>query len=410
MKRNPLTAVSLFSGCGGFCEGIELAGYRIVTALEKDRYACQTYRFNFPNVPLIEGDIREFLIPELAKKQLGTNISKVDLVFGGPPCQGYSQIGTRSLEDERNYLYKEFIRVLTVLQPTIFLMENVPNVLGLNKGHFKDLILSAFKAAGYTNTTFVRVLASQYGVPQERKRVFFVGVHDRYLAPDNLQQFIFERLEEQVQTTPVTVWEAISDLPANVVPSGNTMAYPVAVFSEYQKSMRLDCASPSYSLSAKLKKGIGHFEGVELHNHHTKEIQERRLALIKMLAPGKKGDSLPKSVWSGLRPEKWRRLHPDLPAYTLLANMHRDLSEFVHPKFNRWITVREAARLQSFHDGFVFVGSEWQQLKQIGNAVPPLLGQALGNAVARLHEVLTSRVKAVRVSNYATQTVLPFSS
>lgn len=411
MKRNSLTAVSLFSGCGGFCEGIELAGYRIATAIEKDHYACETYRFNFPDVPLIEGDIREFLIQERsAQKHLATSNGKVDLVFGGPPCQGYSQIGTRSLEDERNYLYKEFIRILTVLQPNFFLMENVPNVLVLNKGHFKDLILSAFKAAGYANTTYVRVLASQHGVPQERKRVFFIGVHDRYQVPFDLQQFILAQLEEQSQKALVTVWEAISDLPTNVVPSGYTMEYPTSVSSEYQKIMRLDCSYPPYPLLAKMKKGIRHFEGVQLHNHHTKEIQERRLALIQMLAPGKKGNSLPKSVWDGLRPEKWRRLHPDLPAYTLLANMHRDLSEFVHPTLNRWITVREAARLQSFHDGFVFVGSEWQQLKQIGNAVPPLLGKALGNAVVSLHEVIVSKAKPAYASKYAVQAILPFSN
>jgi DNA (cytosine-5)-methyltransferase 1 len=115
---------------------------------------------------------------------------------------------------------------------------------------------------------------------------------------------------------------------------------------------------------------------VELHNHHTKEIQEKRKALIAQLAPGAKADSLPKSVWDGARPEKWRRLHPDLPSYTILAQMHRDLSEWVHPRLERWITVREAARLQSFHDGFVFRSSEWQMLKQIGNAVPPLLAYA----------------------------------
>ena len=105
-----------------------------------------------------------------------------------------------------------------------------------------------------------------------------------------------------------------------------------------------------------------------LHNHHTKEIQQRRRDLIALLQPGAKADSLPKEVWNGARPEKWRRLDPDRPAYTILAQMHRDLSEWVHPYYQRWITVREAARLQSFHDGFVFQTSEWQMLKQVGNA------------------------------------------
>src|SRR5439155_24985848 len=117
-----------------------------------------------------------------------------------------------------------------------------------------------------------------------------------------------------------------------------------------------------------------------------KEIQARRLDLISKLKPGLKADSLPPETWNGLRPEKWRRLHPDRPAYTILAQMHRDLSEWVHPSFDRWITVREAARLQSFHDGFVFKSSEWQMLKQIGNAVPPLLGRVAGLVALRALE------------------------
>jgi DNA (cytosine-5)-methyltransferase 1 len=106
-------------------------------------------------------------------------------------------------------------------------------------------------------------------------------------------------------------------------------------------------------------------------------MQERRRHLISFLKPGAKADTLPLEIWNGARPEKWRRLHPDKPAYTILAQMHRDMSEWVHPNYERWITVREAARLQSFHDGFVFQSSEWQMLKQIGNAVPPLLGRAV---------------------------------
>jgi DNA (cytosine-5)-methyltransferase 1 len=189
---------------------------------------------------------------------------------------------------------------------------------------------------------------------------------------------------------PVTVWEAIGDLPASVVPSGHTLPYSLDCISAFQRLMRVDLNEAFYTTQYKMQRGIQHYLNVELHNHHTKEIQERRLALISLLKPGKKANSLPESVWNGKRAEKWRRLHPDLPAYTLLANMHRDLSEFVHPYHNRWITVREAARLQSFHDGFVFVGSEWQQLKQIGNAVPPLLGRAIGIVARNIIHILES--------------------
>ncbi|MDQ3834139.1 MAG: DNA cytosine methyltransferase [Actinomycetota bacterium] len=336
-------------------------------------------------------------------------MENVDLVFGGPPCQGYSQIGTRTLEDKRNNLYLQFARILKVLQPPVFLMENVPNVLLLNKGYYKDLVLAELQQAGYSNTTFLKILASDFSVPQDRKRVFFIGVHDSFRFPYDLAQFVAGVLDELKVREPVTVWDAISDLPAEVVPSGETMPYPTGGSSAYQRAMRLDYDSPVYSCATKMKCGISRTGAVKLHNHHTKEIQERRLKLISLLKPGKKANSLPESVWKGARPEKWRRLHPGKPTYTLLANMHRDLSEFVHPSLNRWITVREAARLQSFHDGFVLVGSEWQQLKQVGNAVPPLLGRAMGTvAMSLLDSIAASGTTSHQVKR-PLQTVLPFS-
>jgi site-specific DNA-cytosine methylase len=126
----------------------------------------------------------------------------------------------------------------------------------------------------------------------------------------------------------------------------------------------------------------------ELSETTLRSFQDRRKKLIAFLKPGAKADSLPPKVWNGARPEKWRRLHPDRPAYTILAQMHRDLSEWVHPDHQRWITVREAARLQSFHDGFIFKTSEWQMLKQIGNTVPPLLARAPASATEGVLERL----------------------
>lgn len=372
-----MRALSLFSGCGGLCEGIEMAGFEVVCAVENDKFAAETYRFNFPKTYLYEGDIKNFLAPEPEEHIEKYNITNIDLVFGGPPCQGYSQIGTRCSKDQRNFLFKEFARVIEIINPKIFIMENVPNLLLLNKGFFKDLILEKFKEIGYKRVSISKVYASDYGVPQERCRVFFVGLRDDCDFEGELSEFVSNKFENLKIEKPVTVWEAISDLPKNVVPSGEAMKYNYSCESDYQKLMKLGGRKDPLN-AHKYCRGIRHWDEVKLHNHHTKEIQERRLSLIKMLEPGKKADSLPKSIWNGKRPEKWRRLHPDKPAYTLLANMHRDLSEFVHPTLDRWITVREAARLQSFHDGFVFVTSEWQQLKQIGNAVPPLLGKAVG--------------------------------
>ncbi|MBN9051565.1 MAG: DNA cytosine methyltransferase [Rhizobiales bacterium] len=374
-----LTAVSLFAGCGGFCEGIELAGFKIKCAVELDRFAAETYRHNFPKTPLFEGDVATFLNTRGADHVKQYGLANVDLVFGGPPCQGYSQIGTRDLHDPRNRLFEEFARVVATLKPKLFLMENVPNLLLLNKGHFRDLILEEFARIGYRNTTYLKVTASDFGVPQVRQRVVFVGIRDGLALDGELREFCQGLLNTRKRSEPFTVKDAISDLPSSVVPSGEVMPYPNKgrALSEFQKMMRLDTHAAPYRLAAKWRRGHGKEKPV-LHNHHTKEILERRAHLISFLKPGEKADSLPKRIWNGKRPEKWRRLHPDLPSYTILAQMHRDLSEWVHPRLSRWITVREAARLQSFHDGFVFVGSEWQQLKQIGNAVPPLLAYALG--------------------------------
>lgn len=384
-KVKMLKAVSLFSGCGGFCEGVELANFGVTCAVELDKYAALTYRHNFPKTPLYEGNITSFLNTPGEDHVKRYKLSGVDMVFGGPPCQGYSQIGTRNLDDERNHLYLEYARVVEVLRPRVFLMENVPNLLLMSKGHFRDLILATFAQLGYRNTTFLKVSAADYGVPQLRQRVFFIGTRDDLEFDLDLRTFCQSTLETIAVSRAWTVDEALSDLPDAVVHSGETMPYPTKkALSAFQKMMRLDTNHGPYTQKVKRERGIGNGK-VVLHNQHTKEIQARRAHLISLLKQGEKADSLPKEIWNGKRPEKWRRLHPSLPSYTILAQMHRDLSEWVHPHLNRWITVREAARLQSFHDGFVFVGSEWQQLKQIGNAVPPLLGYAMAQTA---HAVL----------------------
>jgi DNA (cytosine-5)-methyltransferase 1 len=378
------TAVSLFSGCGGFCEGARLAGFDVKAAVEVDRFAVETYRQNFPEVPLFEGDIADFLNSSAGwraqtRQFPGVKRGAVDLVFGGPPCQGYSQIGTRNLDDPRNSLYQQFARIVEQLRPPIFVMENVPNMLLLSKGVFRDAALRHFAKIGYANAAVRVVVASDYGVPQVRKRAMFLGVRDDVDFEFDAGDWIDGSLMRERRPTP-TVRQAIGDLPEDVGIPGETLPYPrTRRVSAILDELRLDRDGEFYSADEKRRRS----GGLILHNHHTKEIQERRRRLIAHLAPGAKGDTLPPRIWDGLRPEKWRRLHPDKPAYTILAQMHRDLSEWVHPDYERWITVREAARLQSFHDGFVFRSSEWQMLKQIGNAVPPLLGRAMLAVAAR---------------------------
>lgn len=376
-------AVSLFSGCGGFCEGVRLAGFDVKAAVEFDRFAVETYRHNFPEVPLFASDIHGFLNEnslewrEEESRFGDVKRGNIDLLFGGPPCQGYSQIGTRILDDPRNDLYRQYVRVLNTLRPRVFLMENVPNMLLLAKGRFKREVLEAFAEVGYSNCGVTVVNAAQYGVPQLRKRAIFFGVHDNDELGMDAHTFLEAALDEQ-KKTEMTVSHAIGDLPERTAIHYEDLPYPATQASnEILNELRLDRDGRWYSGAYKQRIAGGQ---LRLHNHHTKEIQKRRRDLIALLEPGEKADSLPRHVWDGARPEKWRRLHPDKSAYTILAQMHRDLSEWVHPKHQRWITVREAARLQSFHDGFIFKSSEWQMLKQIGNAVPPMLARALASA------------------------------
>jgi DNA (cytosine-5)-methyltransferase 1 len=390
-------AVSLFSGCGGFCEGVRLAGFDVKGAVEHDRFAVETYKHNFPEVPLFPEDIHFFLDSgsekwEAAASQFSDlKPGNIDLLFGGPPCQGYSQIGTRILDDPRNELYLQYVRILRALRPRVFLMENVPNMLLLSKGRFKNQALEAFAAAGYGNSGATVVAATDYGVPQLRRRAIFFGVRDGERLDMDAISFLGQALAGQKQQV-MNVWQAIKDLPEHTAVHYEELPYPATDDSnDILNEMRLDRNGRWYTAEYKQRRAAGL---QLLHNHHTKEIQDKRKRLIAHLTAGAKADSLPVDIWNGARPEKWRRLHPDKPAYTILAQMHRDLSEWVHPNHQRWITVREAARLQSFHDGFIFKSSEWQMLKQIGNAVPPLLARALAAAAEDTLDYLNGDVSS----------------
>lgn len=379
------TAVSLFSGAGGFCEGIRLAGWETLCAVELDHQACLTHAANFPGVALFRGDIGSFLrdsqpgVP--SPDDLGAN--EIDLVFGGPPCQGFSQIGPRKRDDPRNLLFEEFARVVSFLRPRALVMENVPNMLAMENGHFGRRIVDAFRDAGYARTAIVRAVASDFGVPQRRRRVFLFGLRDGLPLRGNLDENVLALIDGERTGRPVTVREALCDLPEAVSADDQPLPYPAESSegcSDYQQLVRLGSDHELLSAAQK-RRNLGE---ELLHNHHTKGVQARRMKILASLEPGATGKSLPPELWNGVRGHKWRRLHPDKPAYTILAQMHRDLSEWIHPTHDRWITVREAARLQSFHDGFVFRGSECQQLKQVGNAVPPLMALAVGRAVQGL--------------------------
>ncbi|MGX1348242.1 DNA (cytosine-5)-methyltransferase 1 [Bradyrhizobium elkanii] len=390
-------AVSLFAGAGGFCEGVRLAGFKVVCAVESDTDACKTHAANFDDVAIFEGDIRCFLREERKGVPNKNKLIErgVDLVYGGPPCQGFSIIGPRDHDDPRNDLYKEFVRVVRELKPSIFVMENVPNMVAMKEGLFKTKILRAFRRAGYKRIALLPLISSDFGVPQHRHRVFIFGLRDDLPLGGDLQQKLSKLIKEELAPQQVTVNDAISDLPSWVSTKNRPLKYPSKskrTLSDYQRLMRLDCSTAI--LSSKTKRSA--IEEDRLHNHHTKGMEARRKKIIRQIRPGGTGAKLSKKLWKGIRGHKWRRLDPMQPSYTILAQMHRDMSEWIHPKHQRWITVREAARLQSFHDGFVFAGSECQQLKQVGNAVPPLLARAVGRTAKRLLRSVSAYARSRR--------------
>lgn len=206
-----IKALSLFCGAGGFCEGARLAGWQVVSAVESDAQACTTHSANFPDVNLYRGDIGDFL--KGRSRTHGFRSEPIDIVYGGPPCQGFSQIGPRKLADPRNALYKEFVRICRTVKARAFVMENVPNMVAMKNGYFKSRILSAFAAAGYHRTAVVPVLASDFGVPQERRRVFIFGIRDGLKFKGDYARAAAWLLDTQKTHAVVTVREALSDLP-----------------------------------------------------------------------------------------------------------------------------------------------------------------------------------------------------
>jgi DNA (cytosine-5)-methyltransferase 1 len=298
-KRKP-NAISLFSGAGGFCEGVRLAGFRVACAVEADDAACRTHEANFHDVALFEGDICRFLRDKMegipSRKQLTEQ--GIDLVYGGPPCQGFSQIGPRQLNDPRNRLYKEFVRVVRALRPSAFIMENVPNMLAMENGHFRAKILSAFRRAGYSRIAVVPLLASDFGVPQHRRRVFVFGLKDGLDFEQDLAEAVEALVTKQKVQRAVTVREAISDLPARTSQEDKPISYPAwrrRKYSAFQRLMRLDCDTSL--LPSALKRANVHPD--ILHNHHTKGVEAPRRKIIKAVRPGATGDSLPAHIWIG---------------------------------------------------------------------------------------------------------------
>lgn len=346
MAKRQYTVLDLFCGCGGLSKGFEMAGYKILLGVDFNEPALKTYARNHKGSATLCGDLSA---PETFDKIdfiLGGN--NVDVIIGGPPCQGFSLTGPRNFDDERNKLYLAMIETVKRYSPKAFMIENVPGMATLYNGEVKDEVLRRFTKMGYKVTCKI-LCAADYGVPQIRKRLVFVGLRDG--------EDIFDF--PKATNTPdsyITCEQAISDLPSLENELGADVSeYESEPSNDYQRLMRGDCNV--------------------LYNHKSIDHKQFVKDTIALVPDGGNYKDLPEGVGeSRTFHMAWTRLKSDKPARTVDTG-HRNLFHF---KWNRCPTVRESARIQSFPDDFVFLGTKGQQDKQVGNAVPCLMAKAIG--------------------------------
>jgi DNA (cytosine-5)-methyltransferase 1 len=332
MLTKKLTYIDLFSGVGGFALGFEKVGFKNIFSLDIDNTFCKTYKRNFPDHFLIQKDIVQLTKEEI--KKIIKNI-KIDVIVGGPPCQGFSiagNIGRRFIDDPRNHLFKEFVRVVDIVKPKFFVMENVARLYTHNNGNTRKEIISRFKDIGY-NVECKILNSADYEVPQIRKRVIFIG--------SNITNYLYF---PEIKTNKYkTVKDALDNLPN--LKSG-------------EKSSRF-------------------------FNHIAMNHSEQMLKKMGYLSDGGNRSEIPLNI----RPEsgdvrKYIRYNSKRPSITITGDMRK----VFHYSQNRALTVRELARLQSFKDSFVFEGSIISQQQQVGNAVPPKMAEAIAETIKKLNK------------------------
>lgn len=338
MKNNKPTVIDLFCGCGGLSYGFIEAGFDILLGIDNWKDAIETFNNTHKNAIGLVSDLFKTSPKEIANS---TGIKNIDVIIGGPPCQGFSIAGKRIIDDERNKLYKSFVKFVEFYKPKVFMMENVPNIVSMGQGVVKESIINDFQKIGY-NVVYKVLLASEYGVPQNRRRAIFIGTR-------NKKEFVFP---SPTLKNAVTTKEAISDLPEKSLKNG--IAYQNEPKSDYQKQIRKNSSG--------------------IYNHEISNHSEQTTRIISLVPDGGNYKDLPIELQKTRNVNiAWTRFNSKKPGCTIDTG-HR---HHFHYKFNRVPTVRESARIQSFPDTFVFSGSKTSQYKQVGNAVPPILAREL---------------------------------
>ena len=366
-KANTLKAIDLFCGCGGIAAGLRSAGFNVAAGVDIERKHIATFRRNFPNAVGLNADLVNFTPTELMTS-LGIEPGELDMLAGGPPCQGFSKNVPRKLrfaDDPNNLLVKRFLDYCEHMKPKAILMENVAEFRNGFSKRFSDEINERLNKAGYAVTSAV-LNAAEYGVPQKRRRAFFVAFRGSS-APTVPTPTHFDKPKQQLgfeTNNFVSVWDAIGDLPSLQHGQGDEICeYACAPFSDYQKARR----NPSG----------------QVRNHIARELRPLQYARLAALQPGQGIKDLPENLrvkggYSGA----YGRLTKGGVAPTITRWVfHPGSGRWGHPVDLRTLTIREAARIQGFSDDYEFVGSFVQQAGQIGNAVPPLLIRQLAAAM-----------------------------
>ena len=383
-----LKMIDLFSGAGGLSEGLSEAGFHSIFATEIVPEYAETYRLNHKGAVVKTADIRT-LDPNIIRIELGIEHEELDLIAGGPPCQGFSiNAPVRSILDERNHLFKEYLRFVDAFAPKAILIENVPGLVSFERGATLHAILDALAELGYGAD--VRILgAAYYGVPQMRWRTFILGLRGKNLPSHAFPEPICHAPIKPNFTTIfdghsllkepsserdarfVTVKEAIGDLPPlKCGEQGNEIKdYACEPFCDYQKRARIGSAG--------------------VFNHEAPSLSKINLQRLQYIKPGGNWTDIPfellpkgmQRAKQGDHTKRYGRVEADGLASTILTKCDPHWGAFIHYDQDRSFTVREAARIQSFPDHFIFTGSQVQQFAQVGNAVPPLLAEAVGKSI-----------------------------
>lgn len=367
------TAIDLFCGAGGLSLGLEQAGFDVVAAVDCDRINCQTHKLNFPNCPAICKDIAELTAAEL-RQLAGIGEGTIDLVAGSPPCQGFSLIGKRKLNDNRNNLVFHFVRLIAELRPNYFLMENVPGLImrsrsvsaGESHRKYLDSAIDYLWAAGYVVRSPVVLNAADYGVPQNRRRLILIGAK---------RGCDLSTYPQPIQKMPPSVWDAIADLP-------EVSNYPELLDRDWLETLSRQWITPPGTYAAALRwdtdKHFGHVRQFNSNLLTNSQRSRHSLESIARFAKTPPGQLDPISRFHKLNPFG---LAPTLRAGTGSDRGNHTAPRPIHPHQPRCITVREGARLHSFPDWFRFHPTILHGFRQVGNSVPPLLARAIASEI-----------------------------